>query len=197
MQKLQSSVNSIKTQGVILESEVTSVSKAFFDILKDNLEKMGSTDELNKFDKLPQYIGQEDETASAAEPKPPVIIDLTPQKPPTKIVKQEQKGAAEPSGEAKEKTADIDDLMKDKPTQKAETVGLDVADSESKKLEETKPAESKPIEPKPVDEPPKTSQKPAGRFEIKKVTEDPSQKTRKIEETKIEAQSRNEGLNRS
>ena len=82
LQKLQSALNQAKTQGVILDSEVTFVNKELWTILKDNLHKMGSKDEMIKLENLQDEKARDHEQEDFTEPDAkPIVIDITPKKP--------------------------------------------------------------------------------------------------------------------
>ena len=83
LQKLQSALNQAKTQGVILDSEVSFVNKELYAILKDNLHKMGSKDEIIKLDNLQDEKSRDNDHEDFSEPvnKQPIVIDITPKKP--------------------------------------------------------------------------------------------------------------------
>ena len=96
---MQSSINSLKSQGVILESEVSSVQTALSDILKDNLKKMGSKEELKKADDVVKQICDPNRKTTDEPVEPDLgtvearvmVVDLTPKKSDNNVIRQSLK----------------------------------------------------------------------------------------------------------
>lgn len=182
MQKLQSSINTIKTQGVILESEVSSVTKALYDILEDNLKKMGSKDEMDKFGTLPQTIGKVHDDVGldlfnlTPDGQKMITIDITPKKSELKPKKIEYEK--------------IDTIEEDeKKNIKSEILKVDITADDKLLYDHSSPETSKNNTLLSAEELPKEPEvilpttKVKGRFQIKEVIK-PVQKTEPVKEDK-------------